>query len=393
MDIKHIIYLVKVTFATILLFVGVLLIVWSIPDEYIDENVRQAVSFIEMEEGYEWHSTFTYSSACDLDNPTDITMLQLCLNNNEKASTLEKSMMPYYTRYWHGYLIFLKPLLLIFKYTDIRYIYMMLHIIFFTVVIIELSKKAIHLAIAFSIAIGCMYFTILPYSLQFSSVFFIMYLFCIWILKTYRKINASVIKIAAFWFVGMITNFFDFLTAPLITLGIPLIIMIILEFENTNWKSLMYKSVYMPIFWGGGYAISWISKWIIGSIVLKVNVIEDAISQANLRISGGMSDPVNRLESLYKNFTVMLPQWATYNSIKIVVFVFLLIYCLCFFERHICWRGMLKYLSLLLISVYPYIWYFIFANHSSIHAFFTYRIQMITVFAVLIMLHGVISWK
>lgn len=251
MDIKHIIYLVKVTFATILLFVGVLLIVWSIPDEYIDENVRQAVSFIEMEEGYEWHSTFTYSSACDLDNPTDITMLQLCLNNNEKASTLEKSMMPYYTRYWHGYLIFLKPLLLIFKYTDIRYIYMMLHIIFFTVVIIELSKKAIHLAIAFSIAIGCMYFTILPYSLQFSSVFFIMYLFCIWILKTYRKINASVIKIAAFWFVGMITNFFDFLTAPLITLGIPLIIMIILEFENTNWKSLMYKSVYMPIFWGG----------------------------------------------------------------------------------------------------------------------------------------------
>lgn len=393
MDIKHIIYLVKVTFATILLFVGVLLIVWSIPDEYIDENVRQAVSFIEMEEGYEWHSTFTYSSACDLDNPTDITMLQLCLNNNEKASTLEKSMMPYYTRYWHGYLIFLKPLLLIFKYTDIRYIYMMLHIIFFTVVIIELSKKALHLAIAFSIAIGCMYFTILPYSLQFSSVFFIMYLFCIWILKTYRKINASVIKIAAFWFVGMITNFFDFLTAPLITLGIPLIIMIILEFENTNWKSLMYKSVYMPIFWGGGYAISWISKWIIGSIVLKVNVIEDAISQANLRISGGMSEPVNRLESLYKNFTVMLPQWATYNSIKIVVFVFLLVYCLCFFKRHICWRGMLKYLSLLLISVYPYIWYFIFANHSSIHAFFTYRIQMITVFAVLIMLHGVISWK
>lgn len=393
MDIKHIIYLVKVTFATILLFVGVLLIVWSIPDEYIDENVRQAVSFIEMEEGYEWHSTFTYSSACDLDNPTDITMLQLCLNNNEKASTLEKSMMPYYTRYWHGYLIFLKPLLLIFKYTDIRYIYMMLHIIFFSVVIIELSKKALHLAIAFSIAIGCMYFTILPYSLQFSSVFFIMYLFCIWILKTYRKINASVIKIAAFWFVGMITNFFDFLTAPLITLGIPLIIMIILEFENTNWKSLMYKSVYMPIFWGGGYAISWISKWIIGSIVLKVNVIEDAISQANLRISDGMSDPVNRLESLYKNFTVMLPQWATYNSIRIVVFAFLLIYCLCFFKRHICWKEMLKYLSLLLISIYPYIWYYIFANHSSIHAFFTYRIQMITVFAVLIMLHGVISWK
>ena len=40
-------------------------------------------------------------------------------------------------------------------------------------------------------------------------------------------------------------------------------------------------------------------------------------------------------------------------------------------------------ITLIMISVIPYAWFFIFAGHSGIHAWFTNRIQAITVFALL----------
>ena len=40
-------------------------------------------------------------------------------------------------------------------------------------------------------------------------------------------------------------------------------------------------------------------------------------------------------------------------------------------------------IPLIFITLYPYIWYFIFAGHSTIHSYFTYRIQSIAILGIL----------
>ena len=37
---------------------------------------------------------------------------------------------------------------------------------------------------------------------------------------------------------------------------------------------------------------------------------------------------------------------------------------------------------ILIVGLFPYAWYFVFANHSQLHYFYTYRIQAITLFAI-----------
>ena len=47
----------------------------------------------------------------------------------------------------------------------------------------------------------------------------------------------------------------------------------------------------------------------------------------------------------------------------------------------------------LFIGFYPYFWYLLFANHSQIHYFYTYRIQAITVFVIFTAMSCAIDWK
>ena len=51
----------------------------------------------------------------------------------------------------------------------------------------------------------------------------------------------------------------------------------------------------------------------------------------------------------------------------------------------------LRYLLILGVSLYPYLWYIAFSNHSQIHYFFTYRAQVVTVFGVLAVLLGLLG--
>jgi hypothetical protein len=44
-----------------------------------------------------------------------------------------------------------------------------------------------------------------------------------------------------------------------------------------------------------------------------------------------------------------------------------------------------KVLLFVIISVMPYVWYCVLANHSYLHWWFTYRLQMVTVVSLLMM--------
>lgn len=309
-------------------------------------------------------------------------------------NVFKQSMIPKYPRYWHGYLIFLRPLMCFFVYTDIRYIYMLLHLLLFSSVLVELSRrtKAFY-SLAFAFSMGVVYFPLLPYNMNCSTVFFIMYVFCIWLLRKHDAGNAVTNLALIFWAIGMITNFFDLLTAPLITLGVPLIILFLIE-ESCALKQNICRGICLAIAWGGGYATSWAAKWTLGTVILQQNVWADAIQQSLLRI--GAEDDTSflsyRIDCVKKNFFFLIPECATYGLVKCVVLLFAIIYLFICLKHHKAWNEIRRCMVFPLIAVAPYLWFFVFANHSEIHAFFTYRIQMITVLSMLIWAYQIIDW-
>ena len=95
-------------------------------------------------------------------------------------------------------------------------------------------------------------------------------------------------------------------------------------------------------------------------------------------MNGNEQYPVKRLEVIKKNFEIF------YNPIaKYIVIGITIIWGIMF----VLYRKPIKNFNILIpllcISIVPYIWYIAFAGHSSIHCWFTYKIQAMSIFAIL----------
>lgn len=59
------------------------------------------------------------------------------------------------------------------------------------------------------------------------------------------------------------TSFFDFLTFPIVSLGIPLVI-VIDELADRKFVDKIRSVIILSISWGMGYAEFWALKWVLG---------------------------------------------------------------------------------------------------------------------------------
>lgn len=81
---------------------------------------------------------------------------------------------------------------------------------------------------------------------------------------------------------GMITAYLDLLTYPAAALGIPLVFFLATG-KMVNFLEAVKKTIGAFASWAFGYFGIWSGKWLIGSLVLKRNVLADAMNQAKLR--------------------------------------------------------------------------------------------------------------
>ncbi len=136
-----------------------------------------------------------------------------------------------YARYWHGYLIVLRILLLLFNITEIRLLFSVILIILLAILIYLLVKKiGIHMLFIFLIGFLMVDYEYIGNSLQGCSVFFITVISSIFIILRYNKIKHFPL---VFLIIGSLTNFFDFLTVPILTLGVPFTVFFLLKQRKT----------------------------------------------------------------------------------------------------------------------------------------------------------------
>ena len=160
----------------IALFFCLQILVFCIPQELMREEAKES-SLVLDEEGRGWEYIFSYARGAQLDTKTDDIMIERATENPDKSVLYNAMDCNGYPRYWHGYLAFLKPLMIVLSYSQIRYLYMILYMMLFAAVVMKLAKT-INTAAAYTwtISLVMAYFVILPFSLQYSSVFLLMFI-------------------------------------------------------------------------------------------------------------------------------------------------------------------------------------------------------------------------
>ncbi|MGN0068663.1 MAG: hypothetical protein ACI350_02875 [Prevotella sp.] len=270
-----------------------------------------------------------------------------------------------YERYWHGYLVTLRPLLLITDYQGIR----TLNIIFLSTIFILLCTLLYHygdkyLCYAFVFTMAVFNVWIIPFSMQFSTTFYIAFISSVFLLIIHHKQN---FKHTAFLFTvtGGFTAFMDLLTTPLLTLALPLTFMVYISKEKYTCNTIrILESVF---FWLAGYVMIWVSKWFIAHWMVDY-AISDAFNQAVMRTSTSYGDVDMSISGIFKYIS-------NYPSLLYAIIFLILIFLA--FNLYLLKKNKNIYITntpLLLIAIMPFLWCLLLRNHSIIHYWFVWRI-------------------
>lgn len=288
-----------------------------------------------------------------------------------------------YARYWHGYLVVLRPLLAIMDYSAIRIILLIATIILVALLIYKLYKK-INIGTAIIFLIGLLSVNIFVVTKGFNEicVFLIALVFSI-ILLSKKDINSHIGEI--FFVIGSLTSFIDLLTAPLVTIGLPLIIyLLILQKNEIKLKDILINMIKVCILWGLGYAFTWISKWVLTQLIFGRPVISQAIEQTKYRAQ------LNNTKFNYSNVINKNLKDLSNNIVKIIL-TLLLIYSIIKMvinkKKKVNFKQNLEeIIPYIITGIMPFVWYFVIREHSYIHSFFTYRIMIISIISLFIII-------
>lgn len=392
---KRIMIWVGIIVSTVAIAILLMLLVYSNNSESLQKNLLESSEVFKKEYIYKMLDGTPTSY---LDNYTDALMLLISAYDGEE-NLINKSFENYYNtlynrypnevlasiggknfirtlypRYWHGYVIFLRPLLTIFNYAQIRILNVIFQIvILITFVVLMLIKKKEKYLIPFISAYMIINPMTIFFSMQNSTCWYISMISCILYLIFSDKIKEKKLYYIFFTLIGMNTSFFDFLTYPIATLGIPLILNLISE--KMNFNEMIKKIISACIFWLLGYCVMWGAKWVVASIVSNENIIKDAMKQIKFRSSNNkFGNKLSRVE-VVKNTLSIFKLPITYYVINInILFCWIILFLnRKNYRKEKFLKALLNSIPIFSVALLSIVWYFIVANHSAIHYFFSFR--------------------
>lgn len=290
-----------------------------------------------------------------------------------------------YTRYWHGYLIFLKPFLLFFSIEEIRTVHLSLMGFLTAITAFQLKKQ--HLERYIIPYISSILF-LLPFVLYktmlYYGVFYLVQISCIFLIHNHRWLIEQDRYRYFFFIIGIICCYVDILSFPLLSLGMPLVFYFLLEKHQTI-RETTSKFLSYSLLWSAGFFCMWAGKWLVASIYSRSFApFQEAFYSLSER-SGTMDYTTgmefSRFDAIWINVeTAFEPAVCLFVLIGILILI--LHHAKCASGRFsFQWHPV--YAGLCFIFCMPFVWYFFTANHSYLHAFYTYRILGMSVFALL----------
>lgn len=292
-----------------------------------------------------------------------------------------------YARYWHGYLIILRPLLAMFNYSAIRIVLFIVTLISIVAMIVLLCRKVnITSGIIYGIGLLAISIFIVSESINEILIFLVAFISSIvLLLKKDTKKNIGIF----FFIVGSVSNFIDLLTAPLVTLGLTAITYFLIiqkKDEKASVKDYIIDILKIGVSWTLGYGITWLTKWAIAEIIYGRPIISQAIEQALFR-----SDvPKYQGTELFTPFDVILRNMNYLSNpvitvICVIAIIYLIVIMIKNYKRKVNVKENLKQcLPFAIIFFFPMVWYLVIKQHSYTHVNFTYRLLVISIICLLV---------
>lgn len=279
-----------------------------------------------------------------------------------------------YPRYWHGTTFLTRVLLLFFNYVQIQWLLFAVSALLMLLFgVVYFPRAGILKTVAMLMSWGLVYGFMWMFSLQFTPVFLLTLVASIFVVHFRSDIRRLSLL---FFIIGSLTCYFDLLTVPLLSFGWPLLVWLSLCDDKKLGLNDLWIVAKWALLWLAGFALTWVMKWALASLVLGYNVFTDAQQAVTMR--SGVSEEFSRWDAVMMNVG-MIP--------KTMVLLTILGFAACAF-RHFRLPDWKRTGLYLLIALAPYIWYAVLSNHSYQHFWFTYRLQAITIAALLLMVCG-----
>ncbi|MFV0364553.1 MAG: hypothetical protein ACK5LL_15905 [Suipraeoptans sp.] len=286
-----------------------------------------------------------------------------------------------YSRYWHGYLIFLKPLLMFLTYAQIRVLNAVLQALLFILLLYMMRKTSLTLYILpFIVSWLAISPWVIPYSMQLSCIYYLSLIGSLVLLKFYNRLKPKIY--IYFFIIGMLTSYFDLLTWPVASLGLPLVFLLLLELERRDIKKKFLKIIGICVNWSLGYIGMWASKWILSELVLGSGSFSKSIGALRYRASDTSDDGAE--VSLTMVFRQSLGRMLNpaFMIVGILLALVLLILCT---KKLLQFKSINDILQVVLpfviVALIPFVWYALTRNHSYSHPSLVYRGLWMSVFA------------
>ena len=391
--------------ATVIVGLILLLIVYLLPTGRVQLHIRESGLQLVNEDLYQ--EMIPTDVRYRMDNSTDCVMLQTAgysgpenvfvrFAENFRIDGVGKSKQEAclncgqihepemtkvsYSRYWHGYLVVLKPMLVVFNLQEIRQLNMFIIFAFITAIMVLLVKRKKPMyTVPFLMAYTFLNPALIANSLQNSTMFYVtsialvaMLIFC-----ENKKFTSNIA--IYFMMVGMLTSYIDFLTYPIVSLAFPLILYFVLFSPKSIWKGIIKLVLYSAL-WCVGYVGMWASKWGISSLILRRNMFSDAIQKIFERSSDVAWDkPITYKDMLSSLNAFLGPNPLFKLTIFFMIICVVLIVVDAIKSKSFEAKNIFTTLLILAVAIYPYAWAMAIKNHTFIHLLFTHRILSVVI--------------
>lgn len=280
-----------------------------------------------------------------------------------------------YSRYWHGYTLPLRLLLCVMNLSNIQMTLSFLQLALMAACLLLMARRKLgRLIPGFFIA----YFLLSPMTLgvclQYATASLPMLAACCLLLLADESIDRLIGMPAFFALVGLMTNYLDLLTFPLVTLGFPLVLLLALRLRAGDSLAHLFSAAFFCCAgWGVGFGGMWVLKWLLTALVFGWGQIGSIVSQIFLRVSTeSEGESFSRMAVLAMNLSVITDKAAYLLLLGLTGLATLApagIDLINTRRLHIDARAFIMLMPLF-VSL---LWYIVMANHSRDHTFYTYR--------------------
>lgn len=329
-------------------------------------------------------SGYTYEGGSD----APIQNLTIALTSPDDAA-----LEPTHVRFWNGYQVPVKFLLVFMRYSNIRQLnlFLLFWLCIFLCYLMARRKLQRYilpflLALLFLRPITC------ALNMTFSGYLYCTLLPCLVMLLANGWLRVGYRYLYFFEIIGICVFYFNMNYFQLITFAVPMLFYFLINGFPEKLPDMLAPVGACFFMWFGGYAGMMVCKWALYAVVVDPGIFRDMITLTVYRTSAEHeTGHITRLGAVYRNLQAGFGNiWWDLSEVGFLLGV-LLPTRKSALRARLCRPSMAEAALLLVMIALPFARYMVFANHVFEHFWVTYRLLAITVFALNIFMVRVVA--